>query len=167
MARPPYQDGNGSEVQFRLKRGFVNPLASVLVSSDPTQFGNASYATDVTANVVLEADKGVVRDFKSQFAVQYLGGNQMTFTSGYRRQWVQITYQAGFAADPQNAASYLISAIPDWLQQAAKINALIGLASSPALTEAMVKLDTKTLNTQYSALLQRKLRYAPMALLPL
>ena len=60
-----------------------------------------------------------------------------------------------------------MSSIPDWLQQAAKLNALIGLADSPALTEAMVKLDVKTLQAQYQALLQRKMRYAPLAFIPL
>jgi hypothetical protein len=165
---PPYRQGPASQVEFRLHRGLVTSLTSVLVSPDPTQFGNSSHYTDVTANTNLEGDKGIVRDFKSQFAIQYIPeGLVSAIRTGYYRQWVQITYEAGFAADPNTTGSYLVSSIPDWLQQAAKLNALIGLADSPALTEAMVKLDVRTLQAQYQALLQRKMRYAPLAFIPL
>ena len=160
--------GHGTEAQFRLRRGLLTSLTSMLVSPDPTQFGNPSYATDVSDCAITDLTKGFVKDFRSQFVLQAAPvGNSLIFRGGYRRRYVQITYLAGFAPDPNNPASYLISSVPDWLQQAAKLNALIGLADSPALTEAMIKLDTKTLQLQYNALLQRKLRYAPLAQLPL
>ena len=160
-------------VEFRLSHGLVSALTSVLGNSDPTTFGSAPTVAwsagawpfggfvggqniDCTANCTPQfdqksMDRGVVRDFLSK----------------YRQTYVQITYQAGFAVDGTNPASYDLAAVPDWLQQAAKLNALIGLADSPALSEASVKLDVRTLKDQYNALLSRKARYAPLAILPL
>ena len=48
--------------------------------------------------------------------------------------------------------SYLTSSVPDWLQQAATLNCLIGMADLPVLSEAQIKLDTKVLGAQYDVL---------------
>ena len=42
-----------------------------------------------------------------------------------------------------------------------------GLADSPALSEAQIKLDKTVLGIRYSSLINRKLRYAPLSILPL
>ena len=154
VRRPGLLDGPHMESEFRLSNGLVTSIVSVLVASQPGVFGTPSSATDVTANVIVEKDKGVVRDF----------------TTPYSRQYVQITYTAGFNVDPTSGSpptSYLLSEVPDWLQNAARLMALIGVADNAAITEAQIKLDTKTMGLQLSALLARKLRYAPAALLPL
>jgi hypothetical protein len=152
VREPPYLDGPAVETQFRLRHGMVSALTSVLTAFTPASFSTqGAQVTNVTANVFLEDDRGIVKDF----------------TTRYVRQFVQITYASGFAPDPNNPASYLISAIPDWLQNACKIKTLIGLVDSPVLSEAQIKLDQNLLGSQLVALLSRKLRYAPMSLLPL
>jgi hypothetical protein len=154
VAEPPYRNRGAVRTEFRLSAGLVDSLTSVLTCYDVNDFGISAEATDVTANVILNADKGVVQDFKTHYVGTY----------------VQITYSAGFAADPDNVGpppSYLISTVPDWLQQACKIKTLIGLVDSPVLSEAQIKLDASMLGQQLVYLLSRKLRYAPAALLPL
>jgi hypothetical protein len=152
VREPPFRDGPAVETEFRLRRGLVQSLTSVLWCADNTAFGDPSSTTDVTAIAVLHPDKGVVKDFKTH----------------YRQVYVQITYVAGF--DP-NANSppdgYLLSEVPDWLQNACKLHTLIGLADAPVLSEASIKLDTKLLTAQLNALLTIRLRYAPCSLLPL
>ena len=54
-----------------------------------------------------------------------------------------------------------------WLQEAAKLLALLHLADFPTLTEANVKLEKLMLSQQLKALLSDHIRYAPMALLPM
>ena len=150
VREPPFMSAQAFETEFRLRRGLVTALTSVKANYAIAQFGTST-DVDVTSTVVLHPDKGVVRDFQTRYLCQY----------------VQITYTAGFPVDANNPESYDLTKVPDWLQQAARLNAMIGLADSPALSEAQIKLDTKVLGMQYQALIGRKLRYAPSSLLPL
>ena len=63
--------------------------------------------------------------------------------------------------------TYDLTQVPNWLQEAAKLLALLHLADSPTLTEANVKLEKLMLSQQLKALLSDHIRYAPMALLPM
>ena len=54
--------GHGTEAQFRLRRGLLTSLTSMLVSSDPTQFANPAYATDVSDCTITDLTKGFVKD---------------------------------------------------------------------------------------------------------
>ena len=151
VSEPPYQDGPVSETEFRLRRGFVTTLTSIRYAGSVPGLTDPTLYTDVTATAQLHPDKGIVKDFVTRF----------------RRQFVQVSYLAGFPPDTANPTSYLISAVPDWLQQAAKTAALLSLADSPSLSEAQIKLDKTVLGIKYNALVNRKLRYAPLSLLPL
>ena len=152
VRQPPYMDGPACETEFRLKQAFVTALTSVRCAPTVAGFSDSTQYTDVTANVICDNDRGVVQDFETR----------------YNRQWVQITYTAGFPPDTTLSppTSYLMTSVPDWLQQAARLNALIGMADSPVLSEAQIKLDVATLKVQYTALISRKTRYAPLAILP-
>jgi len=154
VKEPKGQDGSSVESEFRLSRGLVSSLTSVLVASQPNVFNVPASVVDITANVILDADRGIIRDFQTR----------------YRRQFVQVTYVSGFDTDPTSGTpptSYLLSEVPDWLQNAARLMALIAVADNAALSEAQLKLDVKTMGFQLAALLARKLRYAPSAFLPL
>ena len=170
VEKPPYLNRQAVATEFRLRRGFVTSLTSVIASpvlsnltgqSSPLgswyptpQLSAQGQTFDLTSMVMMDpmlAEKGIIKDFQNAYCGHY----------------VQITYAAGFAVDGTNPASYLLSAVPDWLQQAAKLAAILGLADSPSLTDAKIKLDTKLLALQYSTLIGRKRRYAPMSLLPL
>jgi hypothetical protein len=168
VTEPRYRQGRVFQTEFRLNRAFVTSLTSIYANSSiDALYGTASplgswsnpvvgtptpdTTPDLSAFVTLEAEKGVIRDIRNP----------------YRNQYVQITYTAGFPVDPSLPNSYLISAVPTWLQQAAKIAAMIALSDSPSLTEADIKVDTKLLGLTLNSLLGRKMRYAPMSILPI
>lgn len=148
---PPFRDGQAVETQFRLRRGLVASLTSVLMNNDVTAFADPASTIDVTAVENLHPDKGIVKDFSTH----------------YVRQYVRITYVAGFDPDPVDPTQYLLSEVPAWLQEAAKLRTLIAIADSAPLSEANIKLDTKALTQQLNALLSRHLRYAPLSIMPL
>jgi hypothetical protein len=157
VKEPPYVDGPAFETQFRLRHGVVTSLTSVVYAqsaaglSDPTQF------VDVTSGVMLHQGKGVVTDIQFK----------------YCRQFVQITYQKGFAPDPASGnppTSYLLTgvgSVPTWLQEAARLQAIFNMVDLPVLSEAQIKLDKNIINGQLQSIMMRHLRYAPMAVLPL
>ena len=150
---PPFIDGQAVETQFRLRRGLISSLTSVIWSQQLSSFGDTSATTDVTVNAVLHPDKGIVKDF----------------TTRYERTYVQITYVAGFDLDTSVSppVSYLLTEVPDWLQNAAKLLTLIGLVDAPILSEAGIKLNAKMLTDQFNTLTSIHLRYAPISVLPL
>ena len=161
---------HGFKTQFRLSRGFITtPLAtgSVLVNSQASMltgvasqigstWGYVDVPTgdaniDVTTAMTVDSDRGLLTDIVNR----------------YRKTYVQATYQAGFAVSGSDPTSYDLTVVPDWLQQAAKLCAMLALADSPSLSEAQIKIDKQLIGMQYNALMSRKLRYAPNSLLPL
>jgi hypothetical protein len=151
VREPPFRDGPAVETEFRLQRGMVQSLTQVVYAYQISDLSNSAAYTDTTSVSVLSGDKGVVTDYQTHFM----------------RQYVQISYTAGFDVDPSNTASYLLSEVPDWLQNAAKLRTLLSLADSPVLSEAQIKLDTRMLQTQFNALVSRHMRYAPRSIMPL
>jgi hypothetical protein len=150
---PPYQVKQAVRTKFRLNNGFV-ALTSVKTTYQLSDFylsPPTSTVLDITSAVMVDADRGIVDDINTVYCSQF----------------VQIAYTAGFAADADDPDSFLLSAIPNWLQQAAKLRAMIGMADDASLSEAGIKLDTKALWAQFNALVARKLRYAPTAKMPL
>lgn len=150
--RPPYMSGPAVATEFRLRKGLVTALTSVIVAYGIDNFTDGSTdVTDLTAKCQLHPDKGMVKNFNYRFS----------------RQYVQISYNSGFPVDPSDSATYLLTAVPNWLQQAAKLSALISLADSPVLSEASIRLDKNSLGLQRTALLSSHLRYAPVSIMPL
>ncbi len=143
--------GDERRSEFRLQRGMVQSLTQVVYAYQISDLSNSAAYTDTTSVSVLSGDKGVVTDYQTHFM----------------RQYVQISYTAGFDVDPSNTASYLLTEVPDWLQNAAKLRTLLSLADSPVLSEAQIKLDTRMLQTQFNALVSRHMRYAPRSIMPL
>jgi hypothetical protein len=153
VEKPPYIVKQAFRTKFRLNNGFV-ALTSVKSSYELAAFSAAPPSTtvkDVTSTVMVDVDRGIVDDINNRYEWQY----------------VQIAYSAGFPPDPNDSDSYDLTQIPDWLKQAAKLRAMIGMADDASLSEAGIKLDTKTLWAQFNALVSRKMRYAPTAKMPL
>ena len=153
VEKPPYMNRQAFRTKFRLNNGFVT-LTSVKFAYELAAFSqqtpNGNFK-DVTNTVMVDTDRGIVDDINNR----------------YERQFVQIAYTAGFPVDGVNPDSYDLTAIPDWLQQAAKLRAMIGMADDAAVSEAGIKLDTKMIWAQFNALVSRKMRYAPTAKMPL
>ena len=150
VQEPGFRQGSHFKTEFRLSRGLLAAAPAVSHTEEPTLF-STPHPVDVSDAVVFDLGKGIGRDWKTR----------------YNRHYVEIRYTAGFEADPENAQSYDLSQVPAWLQEAAKLKCLMHLAKQPALTEAGVALDARQLDAQLAALINRHIRYAPMALLPL
>lgn len=145
---PGFTQGVSVQTQFRLSRGFVKTLTEVVYAATLDDLGAG---TNITATVVLDPDKGVLRDMRTVYAGQY----------------VRATYTAGFDADTQYPEAYKKSDVPEWLRQLAKLKCKELMAGHPQLKNAGIDLDAKALGMQYEAALIPKTRYAPVALLPL
>lgn len=150
VEKPPIQQGPHRMTEFRLSRGFVSSLSAATRTEVEGLFQDEQ-PSDVLAAIKLDRDKGHARDW----------------TTWYNRNYVTFAYRSGFPRDAANPASYDLSAVPTWLQEAAKLNTLILMADHPTLTEAQIKLDTSMLAAQLDAMLTPKLRYTPTALMPL
>ena len=148
---PPYRNGPAVQTEFRLNQGLVTSVLSAKSASKQPAFTDAASVTDVSSAIVWDLTKGVGKDF----------------TTHYVDQFVQISYVCGFPVSSTDPISYDLTVVPDWLQNAAKTRAMIDLADSAVLAEASIKLDKHMLGLKLNALLSRRLRYAPMALLPL
>ena len=59
------------------------------------------------------------------------------YQNRYRHCYVQITYTAGFPADPSDGSSYLLSAVPDWLQKAAQAERDPGAGGQPVARRSL------------------------------
>ena len=145
--------------EFRLSQGFVNatPAVSAIAVAKAGMFWfggdhivNNPDTLDVSANMVINYDKGVCTDT----------------TYAYRHRWVTFTYTAGFPPDGTNTASYDLTVVPTWLQTAAHMAARIIMQSNPALEDPAIKLDTTMMQKNLNVMLSSKLRYTPAAYLP-
>ena len=136
---PTVRDGSHVNTEFWLSRGFVQ--------GTPVVTGHVS----ASAAMNYRHEKGIARDW----------------TTIYESNTLVFTYQAGFQADTDNTEAYVNTQVPAWLQEAAKMQALIYLADAAAITEAGIKIDVRVLQQQLQALMTAKIRYAPMALYPL
>jgi hypothetical protein len=144
---PSVLRGTHVETEFRLTYGFVE-------ASGFTGSYDISYRFEGPVeleDLAVQLEKGVVRDFLVNF----------------ERKYVRFSYDAGFAASGSDPASYDLAVVPSWLQEAAKLQALIMLESHPSLEEAGIQQDTKVLRAQLGAILAQRRRYAPTSLLPL
>lgn len=136
---PTVIDGPHRKTEFWLSRGFVQGEPVV------TGFDGAQAA------MKYNKEKGIARDWSTY----------------YSRAHVTFVYQAGFEEDGSTAGQYKLDQVPKWLQEAAKLQALIHLANAASITEAGIKIEVETIKAQLGSLMGDHMRYAPMALLPL
>ena len=152
--REPHVDGALVLTELRLRRGFVASEGFAVVAADAAQdlvAGSQAGAKPTTGTFELRGVIGQVVDYQTNF----------------RRAFVKVSYTAGFAADPNNWQSYDLGQVPGWLQEAAKLKALITLETHPSMKDAGIKQDTKFLQAQLATILRGHLRYMPSAILPL
>jgi hypothetical protein len=138
------------QTEFRLSRGFVRSEGLRVRRAGTAERTGGSGAFDCTPCVTLRDEIGVVVDLATR----------------YWRDFVRIDYAAGFAPDEDDAASYDLATVPSWLQEAAKLQALITLETHPVLEQAGIKQDTARLDRQLRLSLARHARYTPLAVLP-
>lgn len=154
VSEPGYTDGAHTTTEFKLSRGFVQDLLTVWSAKGRAYLAMANTRIDLIGAFdldVLKREKGVIVDTGSR----------------YRADYVQVAYTAGFEEDPDVEGRYKLDQVPRWLQEAAKVQAQILLADQKIMEQAGISLDKAMLATQLGGLIGKKLRYAPMSMLPL
>jgi hypothetical protein len=152
IERPYWRRYPAVRTVLRLTKPFVPSLTSAgMVTDKLDNFTNPAQVKDISANLVLDSDKGFATDF----------------TTNYYYSFVRIVYTAGFPVSESDPTSYDLTVVPAWLQLAAQLNAKILLDGHPALEDTAVKLDTKVLMRQLAVALNGRLRYSPNALFAL
>lgn len=145
VPEPTVIDGPHRKTEFWLSRCFIVGTPVV------TGFDFADGA------LIYDREKGVVKDR----------------TSDYANSTVEFTYTYGFElseaeeGNPFATRTYDLTQVPTWLQEAAKMLAMINLSDAASITEAGIKIDPDIYQRQLQALMQTRIRYAPMALIPL
>lgn len=129
---------------FRLRAGFLAEAPIVTVDG-----------VDISDKVRVDRERGIVSDWTTNYAGEVVA---IDYVCGFESEMV------GTPAEP--TGRYVLEQVPNWLQTAAKLKALLLMAKLPALTEAGVQLDMSQLDAQYAALINAHIRYAPLAVLP-
>lgn len=149
-AEPGFSQPPHHETQLRLRHGFVLGDPVVKRASAPSLFDDPGVT--LMTGLLVDRDKGTVKDVGTRFSNDYL----------------QVAYTAGFEAqEGENADSYKLDQVPLWLQKAAKLLTKIAIVKHPSMENAGVELDAKALREEYATLVNGRVRYAPVALLPL
>lgn len=139
--------------ELRLSQGFLDltqPLAAVAAAS----YAELATGQDISLAMIPQAEAGALINLETAFDKSY----------------VRVDYTAGFLADGLDPESYDLSFVPDWLQEAAKFQALITLAEHPLFANVDTnkeKPDTKDLTRQLNDILNTRVRYRPAAFKPL
>lgn len=150
---PGFRQGAHVETQFRLRRGFIAAAPQIVSASTVALLSSAT----PIEGLQVDMEKGVVTDF----------------VTDYDQDYVQVRYTAGFEVEmntadpPQPTGSYVLAQVPEWLQEAAKLKALIHLSSSETIKDAGITIDVKAVNAQLAAIVNQHLRYTPMAIPPI
>lgn len=137
VREPAVTDGALYKTEFWLPHGFITEIEITGGAEDPDSYD-------------LDEERGIIKDL----------------VTNYSRQLVKVSYEYGFPVDGTDANSYDLSVVPSWLQEAAKLQAMIHLASAPPIINAAITIDVPTLTVQVQNIMHTKQRYAPLAILP-
>lgn len=144
---PGFVQGTLQLTTFLLRRGFLVNVTSVGYSDVPA--GGSS--VDILSQVQINSSMGLITNYEVPLD----------------QVFVAVAYVSGFEVDETDAELYKPDQVPMWLQEAAKLQALMQLSKHPTLTQAQIEIDTKTVGMQLDNIVKRNLRYAPTAMLPL
>jgi hypothetical protein len=152
VSQPGFRQGRHVETEFRLSRG-------MLAGAPLITYGFSASGSDHTTleGLRVNLEKGTVHDFLTRYDGSY----------------VRVSYSAGFEPEmssgdnPAPTGQYVLDQVPGWLQEAAKLKALIHLAGAEPIQEAGITIDTKVLGEQLTSIINANLRYTPSALLPI
>lgn len=136
--------------KLALSRGFVDADAAVAIVAASIYTDLSAAPFDITTQVDIDAEKGVV---SIPVALEAgLGGGG----------WFRVSYTCGFASDDQ--ATY--AGVPEWLARAAQLDARIALNAHPSFVANATATDARMLERQLAGIVQGRMRYLPWAALP-
>ncbi|QIG66815.1 hypothetical protein EVB27_146 [Rhizobium phage RHph_TM16] len=132
---------------FFLKNGFVQGTVTGTYAPEHAAFGTDDESSDLS--LVVSAETGLVVETKADL----------------KGKFVRLSYTYGFDVENADPTLYKQSQVPAWLKEACKLLALITMENVPAQEKAGTKQDTKLLARQFEAIISRRVRYAPGAVL--
>lgn len=155
---PAQRMGNLLQTEFLLSTGFVTQITKMESSTGFDLFGGTD-VVDRLGTTRLDKDRGVIK----------------SVTPDYTGMFVQITYEAGFDVSGTDPDMYEAVDVPPWLQEAAKVMAMMSLANNPVVRAVddgggsyagIANHPTGVLRRQLEDLISVKRRYAPLAHMP-
>jgi len=151
--------GRAVKTEILLTRGFLQSQPTSVIT-------NQISPIFLTAFDEVQSQYGGTGGPIPNFIFDLEKGHAIDSTNYYESTYINVSYTAGFPFDPTTPDSYLISAIPQWLQTGVKLVALLLLADSAVVTETGIVIDKKMTERQADLVLQKKIRYKPNALDP-
>jgi hypothetical protein len=168
IEEPTRRVGSAGHTEFKLTFGMVTAISAVTSNG----FGGGDGVGVLDENGVrrlvtyAEAAGGVLSRFTN--SVESLEKGILKDHSWlYNRETLTIQYEHGFETDANDPKLYDLDTVPDWLQQAAKLKALMTMAASPVMQQAQIRMETQAMKLEYQGIISAKRRYAPSAILPL
>lgn len=152
--------GGAVKTELLLSRGFLTASPSQVITQQQAPIF-------LTAFDEVQANYGGTGGPLPNFVFNLEKGFGIDTTNFYLKTYIQISYTSGFDPDGTTSAQYNLTQVPGWLQQGAKLMALLLLADSAPVTEAGITINTKMVEQQARLLLQKKIRYKPVALDPI
>ncbi len=148
-----------------LKRGFVKTSPAVIVKSSTTFDGlSESSATILTDSSQVVYEKGLV----FLLLDNPLFNNISRLGREIANSYVQVLYDAGFAADSKNDELFDQTLVPDWLTEMAISAAVVKLDQNPNIrSEDRNESEVATHNSYIASLVQSHTRFEPTAKQPL
>ena len=146
---PFRQVGYLQQTEFRLSKGFIHAITKW---DHATEIGSTD-ATSAVGDIITNNDKGIVKDMQTDYTLRF----------------VQAEYTYGFEPSATDPEMYDLTQVPDWLQEAAKLSALMNLEHNPslkAIDEGAGGTPTRVFSIPLQNLMAEHARYAPLAQIP-
>lgn len=143
-----YAHGNMGTTSFKLIQGFVEP-AGFTVSMSTSVSGVEDSPDDITSDVILDSEQGLVFDHNTVY-----DGNVL-----------KVDYTAGFNVSSDDTTAFNYTEVPDWLRELAIVNTKIVLSDHPTLVQAQVIDNVDMLLQVKQTILASKSRYSPTSIL--
>lgn len=145
------------EYHWRLKNGFVDSgeTFTVKVADAVADFATAGLYTDITDSCTIDYEKGTVSLLSAEVDSISVFSSDSRLTGNF----VRVDYTSGFTA-----TTGLYAEVPDWLQNAAKYDAIVQLnALSPALWQKSddAPFSLNQLKGVYNSMWTGRVRYYP------
>jgi hypothetical protein len=158
FVRSSFIAGATHRSSFLLSQGFVQASPAYTAKAALSRLGLAeSDAIDLRAH-----DGDDLTDMDAEIGILNVDGIDL---SGY---FLEVTYDAGFATDAAISEMYDLSEVPDWLEEAARVSAMLTLAEDRTLRgdeESAIKTDH--LKAALGSVVDSHVRYRPTAHRPL
>lgn len=160
-------DGNGHvQTLLRLRNGFIVPQ-TISVQSGATVYAlddDPITITNMNVRSYRDVEKGLLFDAKTLYTGGHRSLRSIDFMGG---PYIRVTYSYGFDVDDTDPDLFDQDQVPNWLKEAAAIQARIFLADHSILKNNEATYDTNFLKQALKALMLSHLRFGSGSIVPM